>query len=64
MIDFGVCVFRRNCTDVNNWRSWAASVDSEGVVGRAMQKYLDGDFVYRQSDLSKKLDYDYRREGC
>lgn len=63
MIDFALCKFRREYQDEADWWEWKARQDEEGAVGVLMQKYLKGGFVYRRSDLYRKLDLEFKSEG-
>lgn len=62
MIDFGLCQFRRESRDEEDWRKWKLLQDEEGAVGYVMQRYLKGGFVYHRSPLYTKLDDDSQRE--
>ncbi|RJE17669.1 hypothetical protein PHISCL_09994 [Aspergillus sclerotialis] len=62
MVDFVLCHFRREYQDETDWWKWKAIQDEEGAVGCVMQKYLKGGFVYRQSDLYRKLHLDFKTE--
>lgn len=55
MIDFGLCHFRRECSDDNDW-CWKATQDEQGDLARALGKELKEGFVYQRSARHQELE--------
>jgi hypothetical protein len=55
MIDFAICKFREDFKDQEEWKQWLAEEDGEGTIGRVMESYLEGAFVYHRSRYNKTL---------
>ena len=49
MVDFGLCHFRQECSDDDDWWHWKATQDEEGGLAWALGKELKEGFVYQRS---------------
>ena len=62
MIDFGLCHFRQECSDGDDWWHWKATQDEEGDLAWALGKELREGFVYQRSARQEELDRKYLME--
>lgn len=61
MTDFGLCFFRSQATNDEEFREWHADEDAEGAIGRVFERGMNGGFEYHESDYAYKLGNDFRR---
>ena len=61
IIDFGLCLFRRESASEHHYWLVRANRDEEGCVGREMEDLTNGTgtFVYRRSEMYLQLDKTY-----
>lgn len=62
MMDFGLCMFRREQKSVAEFREMQAHQNEEGAVGFVMQRQLKGGFKYLESSWSCDLGEDFMME--
>lgn len=59
MINFAICLFRREYKDEHDWREWKSHQDEEGAVGYVMQRMLKGVYAYHWSAYYQQLDNEF-----
>jgi hypothetical protein len=64
MMDFGICWFRDQVKDEEDFNFRQAHADEEGAIGHIMAKKLKGGFVYRRSERALNLTERFMREDC
>lgn len=62
MIDLGICMFRHEFEDEEDWRRAKQFFHEEGAVGYALYRSLMPHFVYRRSEYWERLDEDFGDE--
>lgn len=62
MIDLGICMFRDEFEDEDDWRRTKQFFHEENAVGAALYRSLKPHFVYERSEYWKQLDDDFDDE--
>ena len=60
MTDFGLCFFRSQAIDHDQFREWQADQDEEGAIGVVFQARMKGGFKFHRSAYALGLSEEYK----